>query len=62
VDPRAGVDHAEKRNFLTLPGLELRTLGHPARSHSLYVAYKNMKLINLADDFRVFLGGGGGTR
>jgi hypothetical protein len=26
----------KKRIFLTLPGLELRSLGHPARSHSLY--------------------------
>jgi hypothetical protein len=26
----------EKRKFLTLPGLELRPLGHPAHSQSLY--------------------------
>jgi hypothetical protein len=26
----------EKRKFLTLPGLELRPLGHPARSQSVY--------------------------
>jgi hypothetical protein len=32
VDPRAGMDNVEKRKFLTLPGLELRPLGHPARS------------------------------
>jgi hypothetical protein len=25
VDPRAGLDDVEKRKFLTLPGLELRT-------------------------------------
>jgi hypothetical protein len=36
VDPRAGLDDVEKRNFLTLPGLELRPLGRPARSQSLY--------------------------
>jgi hypothetical protein len=30
VDPRAGLD--KKRKFLTLPGLELRPLGRPARS------------------------------
>jgi hypothetical protein len=36
VDPRAGLDDMEKRNFLTLPGLELRHLGRPARSQSLY--------------------------
>jgi hypothetical protein len=32
VDPRTGLDDVEKRKFLTLPGLELRPLGHPARS------------------------------
>jgi hypothetical protein len=36
VDPRAGLHEIEKRNFLTLPGLELRPLGLPARSQSLY--------------------------
>jgi hypothetical protein len=36
VDPRAGVNDLEKRKFLTLPGLELRPLGRPARSQSLY--------------------------
>jgi hypothetical protein len=30
---RAGLDDVEKRKFSTLPGLELRPLGHPARSH-----------------------------
>jgi hypothetical protein len=34
--PRAGLDDVGKRKFLTLPGLELRTLRRPARSHSLY--------------------------
>jgi hypothetical protein len=28
VDPRAGLDVAERRNFLTLLGLEIRPLGH----------------------------------
>jgi hypothetical protein len=32
VDPRAGLDNVEKRKFLTVPGLELRPLGRPARS------------------------------
>jgi hypothetical protein len=32
VDLRAGLDDLEKRKFLTLPGLELRHLGRPARS------------------------------
>jgi hypothetical protein len=36
VDPRAGLEDAEKKKFLTLPGLELRTFGPPARSQSLY--------------------------
>jgi hypothetical protein len=35
LDPRAGLDDVEKKKFLTLPGLELRSLGRPARSHSL---------------------------
>jgi hypothetical protein len=36
VDPRAGLDDLEKRKFLTLPGFELRPLGRPALSQSLY--------------------------
>jgi hypothetical protein len=36
VNPRAGLDDVEKSKFLTLPGLELRPLGRPARSQSLY--------------------------
>jgi hypothetical protein len=36
VDPRAGLDDVEKRKFLTLPRLELRSLGRPARNQSLY--------------------------
>jgi hypothetical protein len=35
VGLRAGLDDVEKRKFLTLPGLELRPLGRPARSQSL---------------------------
>jgi hypothetical protein len=35
VGPRACLDDVEKRIF-TLPGLELRPLGRPARSQSLY--------------------------
>jgi hypothetical protein len=34
--PRAGMDDVEKRKFLTLPGHELRPLGRPACSQSLY--------------------------
>jgi hypothetical protein len=36
VDPRAGVDDMEECKFLTLPGLELRLLGRPVNSQSLY--------------------------
>jgi hypothetical protein len=37
VDPTADLDDVESREFLTLPGLELRPLGRPARSQSLYL-------------------------
>jgi hypothetical protein len=36
VSLRAGLDDVKKRKFFTLLGLELRLLGHPARSQSLY--------------------------
>jgi hypothetical protein len=36
VGPRTGLDEMERRKFFTLPGLELRPLGPPARSQSLY--------------------------
>jgi hypothetical protein len=36
VSPRAGLDDMEKSKFLTFLGLELRTLGRPARSQSVY--------------------------
>jgi hypothetical protein len=36
MDPKAGLDDTEKWKFFTLPGLELRLLGRPARSKSLY--------------------------
>jgi hypothetical protein len=36
VGPSAGLDEVEKRKFLILSGLELRPLGRPARSQSLY--------------------------
>jgi hypothetical protein len=32
VDPRAGMNDVQKRKFLTLPELEFRSLGRPARS------------------------------
>jgi hypothetical protein len=36
VEPRAGLDDVERRKFLTLTIFELRPLGCPARSQSLY--------------------------
>jgi hypothetical protein len=35
MDSRAGLGDMENRKLLTLPGLELRPLGRPARSQSL---------------------------
>jgi hypothetical protein len=55
VDPRAGLVDVEERKFLTLPRLELRPLGRPACSQSLYrfcypgtslYQYMNKKLMN----------------
>jgi hypothetical protein len=36
VGPRASLDDVKRRKFLALPGRELRPLGRPARSQSLY--------------------------
>jgi hypothetical protein len=36
VNPRASLDNMENRKFLTIPGLKLQPLGHPACSQSLY--------------------------
>jgi hypothetical protein len=36
VGPRTGLEDVEKRKFLILPRLELRNLGRPAHSQSLY--------------------------
>jgi hypothetical protein len=36
VGPRTGLNDMEKRKFLPLPGLELRPIGRPAHSQSLY--------------------------
>jgi hypothetical protein len=36
MGPRAGLDKKEKRKFLILPGLQLRSLQRPARRQSLY--------------------------
>jgi hypothetical protein len=47
MDPKAGLDDMEKRKFLTLPGLELRPLGRPARSQSLCTLRYPGSLISL---------------
>jgi hypothetical protein len=50
VDPRVGLDDVEKRKFLTLLGLELRPVGRPVRSQSLYrlcSKIKNTVLLHL---------------
>jgi hypothetical protein len=49
VDPRASLDYVEKRQFLTLPGLELQPVGCPAHSQSLY------RLSNPSKTFNNFL-------
>jgi hypothetical protein len=36
VGPRTSLGKVEKRKFLTLPGLELQLLRHPAHSQLLY--------------------------
>jgi hypothetical protein len=36
MGPRASLDDIDNRKFLTLSRLELRPLGRPARSQSLY--------------------------
>jgi hypothetical protein len=36
VGSRTYLDYVERRKILPLPGLELRPLGRPARSQSLY--------------------------
>jgi hypothetical protein len=37
LGPRASLDDVENRKFLTLPAIELRSLGRPARSQSLHL-------------------------
>jgi hypothetical protein len=61
VDPRAGLDDIEKRKFLTLPGLKLRSLCRPARSQSLYrlssdaqCAFSNLLPLNTFPKWMIF--------
>jgi hypothetical protein len=39
VGPRSGLDEVKKRTILTIPELELRPLGRPALSQSLYLLH-----------------------
>jgi hypothetical protein len=59
VGPRAGLDYAERRKILRLPGLELRPLGRPASSQSLYrLRDFQYSLLSFDALFRVSMGGG----
>jgi hypothetical protein len=55
VGPRAGLDHVEKRKFLTLPGLELRPIAHPARSQFPYrLRYPgSLSILNLIENSNI---------
>jgi hypothetical protein len=53
VGPRAVLDNVEKRKFVSLPGLKLRPLGHPARSQSLYQLHYAIPLKNNSQDINV---------
>jgi hypothetical protein len=49
VNPRAGLDDVEKIKYLTVPGLELRPLSHPARNLSLYRLRYPGSILTIAD-------------
>jgi hypothetical protein len=55
VDPRADLDEMKKRQFFILPGLELRPLGRPARSQSLYPLRYPGSLEEIGVDVRILL-------
>jgi hypothetical protein len=53
VGPRVGLDDVEKRKFLNLSGLELRPLGRPARSQSLYrLSYPALRKSRLSNNIK----------
>jgi hypothetical protein len=61
VERRGGLDDVEKRKFFILPGLELRLLGRPARSQSLYrLSYPGPSLRGIwtRNKWRLYLYGG----
>jgi hypothetical protein len=39
VDPIAGLDDVERKKFLTIPGLELRPVGRPARFFFIVILF-----------------------
>jgi hypothetical protein len=47
MGPSAGLDDVEKRKLLTLLELELRPLGRPARSQSLYRLRTNVFILSI---------------
>jgi hypothetical protein len=54
VDPRASLDDVEKRKLLTLPWLELRPLGRPARNQTLHrVCYVGSQLLGADGYFQL---------
>jgi hypothetical protein len=56
VDPRAGLDDVEKKNFLTLPRLELRPLGCPARNQSpCRLRYSDPVRVALKNEFQTII-------
>jgi hypothetical protein len=54
VGPRTVLDYVEKEKISPLPGLELRPLGRPARSQSLYrLRYPSSSLGNQIKKYEV---------
>jgi hypothetical protein len=53
VGPTGSLHVVEKRKFLTLPGLELRLLGRPARSQSLHRLTLSRLLIKITINRRL---------
>jgi hypothetical protein len=53
VDPKADLDDMKKRKFLTLSELEVRPLGRPAHSQSLYrLSYPGSSHFSVEMDFQ----------
>jgi hypothetical protein len=55
VGQRAGLNDVEKRKFLPLLGLELRPLGRPGRSQSLYrLRYPGTRVLGGGGEYKYF--------